>query len=178
MKLILSVILLFPLTIFSQEVNKVDKHRVKKFFAKVDRVEFCEIRKLRHVRYFYENSKEETGKIVDSLVFEEFETIIHHRTIDRTQIQKQQEISDSTIWQLKNILLTEHVLNGGRSLCYEPRNGICFYDKKNNLIAYLELCFTCDGFVWLNKPWNSEICNTQIQEIKQLFLAQEMKVYY
>ena len=40
--------------------------------------------------------------------------------------------------------------------CYEPKNAILLLDKKNKLIAYIELCFSCTGWRILseNKIYN------------------------
>lgn len=51
---------------------------------------------------------------------------------------------DTTSERLLNILMNE---NEGDEMeaaaCYEPRNGIIFFDEKNNILGYIEICFEC-----------------------------------
>lgn len=42
----------------------------------------------------------------------------------------------------------------GSALCYEPRNAIIFYNKKNEITAVLEICFTCGNSISLKKNNN------------------------
>lgn len=67
-------------------------------------------------------------------------------------IIKENELTDAAdIDKLSNIMINYKIRRGyPRNVvqvtgCYEPRNGILFYDEKNVLICFYEICFECKG---------------------------------
>ncbi|MGC4041802.1 MAG: hypothetical protein QM710_13730 [Flavobacterium sp.] len=59
--------------------------------------------------------------------------------------------------------------------CYMPRNAILFLDNNNVIIAYLEFCFSCDGFRTSSKDFGiGEYCSEKYEMIKAIFKESEI----
>ncbi|TDP57377.1 hypothetical protein [Flavobacterium dankookense] len=59
--------------------------------------------------------------------------------------------------------------------CYDPRNAIVFLDKQNNVIEYIEICFSCLGYHIFNKSNFGEFCTGKIDLIKNFFFLNGIK---
>ena len=59
--------------------------------------------------------------------------------------------------------------------CYEPRNAIVFLDKHDNVIEYIEICFSCLGYHVFNKSNFGEFCIGKIDLIKNFFFLNGIK---
>ena len=55
--------------------------------------------------------------------------------------------------------------------CYEPRNAIVFLDNQDNIVEYIEICFSCLGFHVFNKSKFGDFCTGKIDLIKNFFYA-------
>lgn len=54
--------------------------------------------------------------------------------------------------------------------CYEPRHGVEFYNKNNEVISYLELCFECHGGHFSNySPIIQGFSNENYIQLRELF---------
>ncbi|MFN6083415.1 MAG: hypothetical protein ACK476_00630, partial [Fluviicola sp.] len=54
--------------------------------------------------------------------------------------------------------------------CYNPRNGILFYDKNNQVFAFFEICFECQGKkTTSNIPSMDRLTRDEYNELKVLF---------
>ena len=60
--------------------------------------------------------------------------------------------------------------------CYMPRNVIFFLDHSNKIIAYLELCFQCNGYRVSSKKIDLGHCSEKLDLIKTIF--KESKIHY
>jgi hypothetical protein len=84
-----------------------------------------------------------------------YKSIIWPDGIDTSLIKSRTEISDpSTLKQLQ-ILLNDTSEASMTTECYIPRHGIAWYNSKNELEAFLEICFECNGHkTWGNIKFN------------------------
>lgn len=53
-------------------------------------------------------------------------------------------LNSTQINKLKNELINSEVENW-EAACYNPRHAIIFYNNKNEVFGYVELCFDCNG---------------------------------
>jgi hypothetical protein len=53
-------------------------------------------------------------------------------------------LNSNQINKLKEELMNSKVENW-EAACYDPRHAIIFYDNKNEVFGYVELCFDCNG---------------------------------
>lgn len=87
-----------------------------------------------------------------------YNSIIWPDGIDTRLIKNRTEISDpSTLKQLQ-ILLNDTSEASMTNECYIPRHGIAWYNSNNDLEAFLEICFECQGY----KTWG----NIKIEGLK------------
>ena len=78
-------------------------------------------------------------------------------------------------------------LNWGLSKCYMPRHGIIYFNKKDEPVASLSICFECDKIsVWSKRPYNFnedytkfnyDKAEKQLKEMKELIKAEGIPVY-
>ncbi|MCZ4242719.1 hypothetical protein [Pedobacter punctiformis] len=60
--------------------------------------------------------------------------------------------------------------------CYNPRNAILFFDEKDNVAAYIELCFECRGNeLSSDKIEIGVLCEGKYDLIKKFFLSAGIK---
>ncbi len=60
--------------------------------------------------------------------------------------------------------------------CYEPRNGMLFFNKSNKLTAYIEICFACQGVRKSSKRINDgEYCSTKFDLLRNFFQESGIK---
>jgi len=58
----------------------------------------------------------------------------------------------------------------GHTNCYNPRNGILFYDVENNLIGFIEICFECSQFLAAgNTPCIARLEPRNMADLKSFF---------
>jgi len=175
MKKVLIILFLSPFTLFSQSAStSEDSTAINSFFSQVKRVELCELKKTKNATYTYER-KRRNPKVIDSVVFEELTGIIENGELNFDLIQKKLEISDSVKLTLHEILMTRFDIVYDAT-CYEPRNGILFYDKNNLILGYLEICFACREVVGLSYPGDTNLTETQFQDLKKLFVELGLRV--
>lgn len=91
-------------------------------------------------------------------------------TLNRNQIDKLTDI----IFNFSNSTKTNVSKASG---CYEPRNAIFFLDPNNIIIAYIEICFECDGYRTSNlKKLNlGDMCTEKFEMIKNVFRESKIK---
>ena len=54
--------------------------------------------------------------------------------------------------------------------CYNPRNAVLFFDSKNNLLEFIELCFECQGHrLSSDKIELGDLCNQKYTLLKEFF---------
>lgn len=88
------------------------------------------------------------GEMIDSL----YEERKIPKTAGKVDLQKMFEVKtldkELTKKMLDILVNYDAVGDGDREvmMCYEPRNGIVFVDKANNVLGYIEICFECQEF--------------------------------
>jgi hypothetical protein len=56
------------------------------------------------------------------------------------------------------------------AFCYEPRNGIVFLDKEDNVIGYVEICFDCLRYKVVPNSMNvTRFCTEKFDALKNIF---------
>lgn len=65
-------------------------------------------------------------------------------TIDLTKMFEVKTLDNKIEEKLLSILMNKDTEDTNEiSFCYEPRNGIVFFDEADNVIGYIEICFEC-----------------------------------
>lgn len=63
-----------------------------------------------------------------------------------------------------------------RMACYDPHNAILFFNEKQKVIAYIEICFDCLGMRFSSKNINTgENCTEKFGMLKDLFTSKGIK---
>ena len=55
-------------------------------------------------------------------------------------------LTGEKIPRLLSIINDPKTYKNGSAFCYNPRNFFCFYNSRNEIIAYYEVCFECGKF--------------------------------
>lgn len=146
-------------TLHSQEeINRFtrDSIRVREFLSQVDHVELCELKPIcGKTRCYY------AGAIRN---YELDSTLLFHRRV----LNNPDDLFKTLIASTQNTTITS-------GSCYEPRNGILFFDKDGNLLSYLEICFTCGS---ISKTRNFGIYgfnNTQYKQLETIFIKKGLR---
>ena len=64
--------------------------------------------------------------------------------IDMTKMFEVRTLDDEGEKELMMILMNyDHQDTNSVAFCYEPRNGIVFFDQDQRLLGYIEICFEC-----------------------------------
>lgn len=87
---------------------------------------------------------------VDSSQFV-FASIIRKDGIDTNLVRSSTVLSNATKLSQLQVLLNDTNTSRTALECYTPRHGIAWYDSKNELEAFLEICFECND----HKTWGS-----------------------
>ncbi|AZA49599.1 hypothetical protein EG346_16055 [Chryseobacterium carnipullorum] len=85
----------------------------------------------------YENRKKPV-RLETILGTENLNGIQQQKNLNLLEIRQLTDIMHNTCSRYTTGLLSE-------SGCYFPRNAVLFYDENDQVFAYLELCFECDG---------------------------------
>lgn len=72
--------------------------------------------------------------------------------------------------------LTDLIFNVGNNIyvsgakCYKPRNAILFFDDKNKLFEFVEICFECNNYRTSNEKMNlNNNCDEKLYQLKEKF---------
>lgn len=64
--------------------------------------------------------------------------------IDFTKMFEVKTLDDDGEKELMSILMNHDTQDTNSvAFCYEPRNGVVFFDKDGHIIGYIEICFEC-----------------------------------
>lgn len=64
--------------------------------------------------------------------------------IDLTKMFEVKTLDEERETELMRILMNyDHQDTNSVAFCYEPRNGIVFFDKDQHILGYIEICFEC-----------------------------------
>ena len=62
-----------------------------------------------------------------------------------------------------------YIIENGVS-CYQPRNAIVFLNEKNEVIEYIEICFSCSHTAVFKKTQFGEFCEGKLDLVKSFFI--------
>ncbi|WP_445432837.1 hypothetical protein [Chryseobacterium indoltheticum] len=101
-----------------------------------------------------------------------------------TRAYQQKSLNLSEIQELTNIIFNEcdkystGIINSAG--CYFPRNTILFYDEEDNIFAYFEICFQCNGFESEPKELFKEDmrCESIYEKLENFFNKTGIKTQY
>lgn len=154
-------------TAFSQEEDEFfyeDSSHLARFLQQVDYIELCELGLTCYLDTVY-NGVSETPKVTKRCYLG---GAIKYPDIDFSKITcRQRAIQTDEFFRLF-ILSTQNktYLSG---VCYQPRNGILFFDKNKTLLGYLEICFECSHSTTLLKLGRIGFNSDQYDDMETLF---------
>ncbi|MGB4928529.1 MAG: hypothetical protein WBP43_01050 [Chitinophagales bacterium] len=96
--------------------------------------------------------------------------------IDTAKISEYIILNNAQNDSLTNILLNfnypvTNTISVISESCYDPRHAILFYNKHNDLIAYLELCFSCGDFESnFEADWLEQFCSGKYDLLESFFV--------
>ena len=61
--------------------------------------------------------------------------------------------------------------------CYEPRNAIVFLDSDDNIVEFIEICFTCEDYHTLHHTYFGEFCIGKFQMLSDFFVSAGMNYH-
>ncbi|MDF3028313.1 MAG: hypothetical protein K0S23_2620 [Fluviicola sp.] len=161
MKYLILLLALFSVIFatFSQEEETIftkDSIKSSEFLSQVDHVELCQVGLT-------------CGKTRCTLI-----GAIRGKQIDYSVISKRKQLNNSD--ELFQILISSTQNTSWTSGdCYEPRNGILFFDKNGELLAYLEICFTCSSIKILNPFGIHSFSKDQYNDLEYIFNKKGLK---
>lgn len=111
-------------------------------------------------------------------IIKSYDRINKFVTWDSTFFSKRCELNSEELNNLTDILYgikfqQEEIIGGiDKAGCYSPRNGIVFYNTKNEAIGFLEICFECHGFELTPEipAMKSTITDEELKILKSLFI--------
>jgi hypothetical protein len=99
-------------------------------------------------------------KIGDSICLEKISEI---KTLSLRQIDTLTDV-------LYNIGFGGLILTIEEIKCYQPRNAILFYDSRDKIFAYIEICFGCQHTVMSDERIDiGDICDQKFELIRKVF---------
>ena len=174
--------LTFPFNFFAQEIVN-EKHHIKitstiepddklAIEAFLDSVEYIELVKIEPKKLIHYDTLAN-----DSIAIRytwRLSTILNYGerniTWDTTRIKQNTILKEKDYTFLFNQVLNKELEIVSTSICYQPRNGILFYNKQKVAFAFLEVCFECSQ---IRKSNNLEfihhLTNEQYEELEMLF---------
>jgi hypothetical protein len=104
---------------------------------------------------------------------------VSHDTVFYSRIKETQTLSSNYINKLGDIIhnygFPGKVIDIG-SKCYEPRNGILFFDADGKLLDYIEICFECDRIgTSSNRISLGELCDQKLHMVRDIFIINGIK---
>lgn len=89
-------------------------------------------------------------------------------SIDTLRIGNRCELDTSQFTPLIQALYFSE-LSFGHTSCYEPRNGICFYNNVNEFIGFIEVCFECGQMKGSGAPCMTVYDKVSMEDLKVFF---------
>jgi hypothetical protein len=145
---------------FESNKTTAEKEELTQFLDKVYRVEF--------VRLLGDCISPEYCR-AKSIVYEFSDSTFQPKKNYFRQIVKVKKEDLNTIFNILYVHRIESNLITNTD-CYEPRNGIVFYDKDNKVFAFFEICFQCRGQKTTKKiPKLDRLTPSDYYELRDLF---------
>jgi hypothetical protein len=126
MRIFFVLIVLFRFCLCSAQKN--DKNQIDSIF--------CQTKKIEIYAYLVQSKWDKK----DKYEYLKNDSIIR---IPEIYLRNKIQISKSQITKLKKNLVKSNNEIGEIADCYEPRHTIVFYNKKDEILGFVELCFSC-----------------------------------
>ena len=162
---------LLPIVLFSQESHKAPHNQeLVNFLSKVDHIELCELKPVMNIYPIYKG-RSFWMRVVDADTAYFLETLLIENSIDSSRIGNRKKANVEVKKEIESVLLHDTYGPVWVASCYNPRNGLLFFDEKNQLLGYFEVCFECHGEA------NYLILNNQgFDKLKSLFSREGLEV--
>ncbi|NDI98800.1 hypothetical protein GWA97_06900 [Flavobacterium sp. LaA7.5] len=97
--------------------------------------------------------------------------------IDTGYIKERVVLEEVLTEKLYSYLFIEEcpMINIERSLCYEPRHAVIFYNEEDKAYGYIEVCLEC-GISEADFLHN-EICDDRVADLEQIFRDAGIKYF-
>lgn len=174
--------LTFSLNFFAQEIVN-EKHHIKitstvdeedklAIEAFLDSVEYIELVKIEPKKIIHYDTLA-NDSIVARYTWRLSTTLNYNEkniTWDTTRFNQNTLIKEKDYSTLFNQILNKEPEIVSTSVCYQPRNGIIFYNKQKIAFAFLEVCFECSQTRKSNNlEFIHHFTNEQYEELEKLF---------
>ncbi len=175
MKLLLLILGLFIsiTATFSQEEDEYfreDSLHLTQFLQQVDHIDLCELGWTCYMDSVHVEETEEKKWMKRCYLG----GAIRYPNIDYSKIDcKKQAFNKEAFFKV--LISSTNNTTFVRGMCYEPRNGILFFDKEENLLGYLEICFACSNCETLSKLGGMNFTSEQYVELEYLFNQNGLK---
>jgi hypothetical protein len=150
-------------------VEQEDKLAIETFLDSVEYIELVKIEPKKTIHY----DTLENDSIVIRYTLKLSTTLNYYEKYinwDATRFKQNTPLKEKDYTFLYNQILNKEPEIISTSTCYQPRNGILFYNKQKLAFAFLELCFECSQ---IRKSNNLEfihhLTNDQFEELEVLF---------
>jgi hypothetical protein len=157
---------------FSQDDDyfEEDSLHLTQFLQQVDHIELCELGLTCYMDSVYVDDSNEM-KLTKRCYLG---GAIKSREVDFSKIKCRQIAKNKE--DFFQVLLAS-TKNNERIMgaCYQPRNGILFFDKDQKLLAYLEICFECYNINTIKKLGDLSFIEEDFTLLENLFIAHEIK---
>ncbi len=158
---------------FSQEEDEYfveDSAHLSQFLQQVDYIELCELGLTCYVDSAYVDDTDQR-KLVKRCFLD---GAIKYHKIDYSKIicSKRSPEINSFFQVFISSTKNKSYISGA---CYQPRNGIIFFDKEDLFLAYLEICFECHEINGINNFGLSGFTSDQYAELECLFNQNGLK---
>lgn len=141
-----------------------DSVHIKQFLQQVDHIELCELGLSCYIDTTYIDDTDERKAVTKC----HLDGAIRYPKIDFSKITCKEIVSNKE--DLFQILISSTKnTSHERGICYEPRNGVLFFDKGGTLLGYLEICFACGHTATLFKLGSMDFTSDQYREMETFF---------
>ena len=124
-------------------------------------------------KYHEDVRKHKRVEIRDLMKDEKHEGIQESKTLTQDEIAKLSDV-------LYNTCHKYYVYYTSKSGCFFPRNAILFYDDKDEVFAYFEVCFECSGIESSPKDMmdSLETCEFLYPDLEKFFKSKGLTTTY
>lgn len=171
--LLLSLLFFCVHNSFSQEEDEYfveDSVHLSQFLKQVDYIELCELGLTCYMDSTYVDDSDERKWVQKCYLG----GAIRHPGIDFSKITYKKQAKEMNSFFQVFISSTKNTVHT-KGICYEPRNGILFFDKEKKLIAYMEICFQCGNTYTLKELGSVGFTSEQYAELEYLFNQNGLK---
>ena len=152
---------------FSQDDDEYfveDSVHLTQFLQQVNHIELCELGLTCYMDTVYVDDTDERKAVkrcrLDGAI--KYPKIDFSKISCRKIVSNKEELFQLLIESTKNTSYTT-------GLCYQPRNGVLFFDKDKTLLGYLEICFECGRSETLSKLGGMGFTFDQYREMESFF---------